>query len=220
MKIIVLIIASNGEHYDKMITIWEKYMNSHTNIQSFFIMNKEDIKEDVILIDNIIYVKSKENLIPGILIKTIKSINFCINNLDFDFIFRTNLSSFIILDKLYEFVKNNNIDYGGVIGVTDNFIKFASGSGFLISKETCKYLIENENDLLYNLIDDVAIGQLLTKKYKITPIIRINNVPHQGGFDYDYLKNNPCFHFRCKNYYNNHEDTILFMKNLFNLIYS
>lgn len=219
MKIIILIIASNGEYYDKMINIWEKYMNRHNNIQSFFIMNKEDIIEDIILKDNIIYVKSNENLIPGILIKTIKSINFCIDNFDFDFIYRTNLSSFIILDKLYEFVKNNSINYGGVIGVIDNFINFASGSGFLISKETCKYLIENENFLLYNLIDDVAIGQLLTKKYKITPIIRIDNVPHQVNLDYDYLKNNPCFHFRCKNWYNNHDDTILFMENLFNLIY-
>jgi hypothetical protein len=149
MKIIVIIIASHAEHYDEMINIWKKYMNSHNNITSFFIMNDENISEPIVIKENIIYVKAKEDFIPGILDKTIKSIEYCLNNFEFDFIYRTNLSSFLVLEKFYEFIsKNNYIEYGGVINTHDNFL-FASGSGFFMSKYICEYLIHNQSKLDY-----------------------------------------------------------------------
>jgi hypothetical protein len=217
MKIIILIIASHAEHYDKMINIWKKYMNNHPNITSFFIMNNENIPEDVIVEQDIMYVNSNETYVPGILHKTVKCIEYCLNNFEFDFIYRTNLSSFLVLDKLYDFINiNKSIDYGGVIGFYEG-IYYSSGSGFFISKDTCKYLVDNESKLKIHLIDDIAIGELLIKKYEITPILRINTFEHENC-DFNIFKNNYIFHFRCK-FENRSEVTISTMNKLYDLFY-
>jgi hypothetical protein len=45
--------------------------------------------------------KGVESYIPGCLDKTVKSIEYCLHNYNFDFIFRTNMSSVVDLNKLY-----------------------------------------------------------------------------------------------------------------------
>ena len=223
MKIIILIIASHAEHYDQMINIWKKYMNNHPNITSFFIMNDENIDEDVVIKENIMYVKANENYIPGILQKTIRTIEYCLQHFEFDFIYRTNLSSFLVLEKLFNFVnKNNHIQYGGVIGgPTPEGIKFASGAGFLMARDICKYLIDNENKLLYyNYLDDVAIAEVLTKNYEISFIPRIDNNPEYDDYNFENFKNNECFHYRCKDLMDRYDLTILFMNKLYDLFYN
>ena len=116
-KIIILIISSNNiEYYKNMRDIWKKYMNNHQNVSSFFIENDSSINEEIIVDkkNNIIYYKDEESYIPGILNKTIKVIDYCIKNFDFDYIYRTNLSSVVNFDKLYSYLQNNNnIDYAG-----------------------------------------------------------------------------------------------------------
>ena len=120
-----------------MQQIWRKYMNNHSNIKSYFIKNKIDINEDIIVNqeENTIYVKNNENLIPGILQKTIKSFEYCLQNFEFDYIYRTNLSSFIDLNKAYHFLENNKVDYGSCCLDIHIDLHFASGCGFILSKK-------------------------------------------------------------------------------------
>jgi hypothetical protein len=215
MNIIILIIASdNIDNYIEMQNIWRRYMNKcNPNIKSFFIKNDITINEDIIAINDTIYIKENENYIPGILSKTIKSIQYCLNNFNFNYIYRTNLSSFLNLYKMNDFINNNILNYGGVIGDC-NGIKFASGSGFFLSKDACIYLCQNNNLLDYNLIDDVSIGNFLNKTYNIFFIDRCDiNVLENDKF----IINN-IFHYRCKSD-NNHSITIPIMNKLFNMIY-
>ena len=106
MNLIILILANDTDVYLKMQEKWKTYMNKHSHIKAYFIKYKEDLKENIIQNEDTIYVKGNESLIPGCLDKTIKSIEYVLNNCEFDFIFRTNMSSVVDLNKLYNLIYN------------------------------------------------------------------------------------------------------------------
>lgn len=217
-NIIILIIATDKpNYYLQMSNIWKKYMNTHPQIKSYFIKGKIKNQSDDIYIDEenfTIHSNIDDSLIPGILIKTLKSINYIMQNFDFKYIYRTNLSSFLNLPMLNNYAEKNNFNYGAIIGNYQG-IQYASGCGFFISKETCKYLLENQHLLNYNLYDDVAIGQLLVpiKNIFTVPridIVNINNEKHKID------KN--IFHYRCKNSSNMYE-TVNNLNYLYSYLY-
>ena len=223
MNIIILIIANDdNESYIEMQQIWRKYMNNHSNIKSYFIKNKIDINEDIIVNqeENTIYVKNNENLIPGILQKTIKSFEYCLQNFEFDYIYRTNLSSFIDLNKAYHFLENNKFDYGGcgIYKCIMNHTLFASGCGFIISKNCTQELINNKNLINYKIIDDVAIGEVLIYKLNYN-IFNISRYDVQNINDIIFNNDTHIFHFRCKSD-DKHINTISYLNKMFTKIYT
>jgi len=195
MKIIVLIIASDTDYYNNMKEVWKTYMNIHPNFTTFFICNQPDIPEDIIVKENTIYIKDNESYIPGILNKTIKSFEYCLNNFEFDYIYRTNLSSFIDFYKAYDYLDKIKFNYGGCgIGYHEKTY-FASGCGFILSREGVKTLVDNKNLLDYNIYDDVAIGKLLTKYYNIISLPRVDITNTNDERLYNDVNT---FHYRCK----------------------
>lgn len=207
MKIIILIIANDSPTYLKMQGIWRKYMNLHPNIHAFFIKSDPNILCDIFLDkdNDTIFIKDTESLIPGIYNKTIRSIEYCLRTIDFDFIYRTNLSSFLDLNGLYEFFLSNKIDYGGYIGNHESIL-FASGSGFILSREASIYLINNT--LESELPDDVIIAKILSPKYSPQFIPR-NDIQNS-------LRTS--FHYRCKSS-NEHINTCEIMNSLYSISY-
>jgi hypothetical protein len=93
MRLIVLVLANDNAEYNEMQSLWRIYMNKHNYITSFFIKYKEDLIEDVMINDDVIFIKGEESMVPGCLDKTIRSIEFLLKNMEFDFILRTNMSS-------------------------------------------------------------------------------------------------------------------------------
>jgi hypothetical protein len=214
MKIIVLIIASDTYYYNNMKEVWKTYMNIHPNFKTFFICNNPDISEDIIVEEKTIYVKDYESYIPGILNKTISSFEYCLNNFEFDYIYRTNLSSFIDFYKAYNYLEKNQFDYGGCGIGFDEQTYFASGCGFILSKKGIKTLLDNKNLLNYNIFDDVAIGELLTRYYCITSLPRedIEDINDKRLYN-----DENTFHYRCKcNFFDN---TIIIFNKLKDKIY-
>jgi len=221
MKLIILILANDTDKYLEMQNLWILYMKTHNNINVFFIKYTNVLTGNIYINDDIIYIPGYESLVPGCLDKTIKSIEYLLNNnFDFDFIFRTNLSSVVNLQKIYNLL-SNNINYAGVIGLYGD-TNFASGAGILLSKKYCNFLIENQKKLDYSLIDDVSIGKFLNKinKFEITPLTRhetynysnnLNNLSNEIINDY--------YHFRCKSSLD-HTKTIDIMKKIIKLIYN
>ena len=47
-----------------MQNLWKKYMNTNKEIKSFFIKLTENMEEDVLEKDDVIYVKGSESYIP------------------------------------------------------------------------------------------------------------------------------------------------------------
>ncbi len=151
-----------------------------------------------------LHIKCDEGI--NITIKTLKMFEYCLDNFDFDFIFRTNLSSYVNLNRLYKYCKTlpqENI-YQGHIGVHQG-IKFASGSGILLSKDVVKIITSMYPKIKsFGLNDDPYIGKILSSQN-----ISLNSLPrfnylHNSNINSikkyhneDLIKN---FHYRCKTF--------------------
>ena len=167
-KLIILIIASNGGVYDIFTEYWNKYMNTHPDIKSFFIYGQSSantsnvdhffnsfnsLYKDVSIISPTV-----ESCIPGSLQKTIYSFEYIEKNFEYEYIMRTNLSSFFDINQLMVFINTLPKErlYCG-----KNNRNYISGSCFILSKDVVKLIIQNKDRIDYNIIDDVSIGKLL-----------------------------------------------------------
>jgi hypothetical protein len=131
-------------------------------------------------------------IIPGILSKTIHAFELLQDK--YDVFFRTNLSSLIRISAFEKFVQEKDsicysggaawVDYlrknlvmYGYIGA-DKGIKslsdlddfesdtFISGSGYFLSAEEVRSLLERKKQIRYDIVDDVSIG-LMFKRHEV-----------------------------------------------------
>ena len=219
MKLVILILANDNDAYLQMQELWRKYMNNHENIKSYFIKYDATLQNNIELINDTIFIKGYESYIPGCLDKTIKSIEYLQKNIEFDFIFRTNMSSVVNLNKLYNLL-NNSIECSGIIG-DNNGNKFVSGAGILMNKHICKILVNKKDTLNYNVLDDVSLGVFFTNhNINITSLTRfeaynyednVNLITKELILDY--------YHFRCKSEKNKLK-TIELMRKIIDIILS
>jgi hypothetical protein len=234
-KILILVIYSKDEkikEYDMMKEIWLKYMNRNNNIKSYFITYKEELEEEYMIEGNYIYIKGKESLIPGVYDKTIKSMKIVKYIYDYEYCVRTNISTFINMYKLEEYINKIEMEervYCGSRGEVDiekNKIFFMSGTSIILSRDLCDYLIENHNEYVkINLIDDVLIGYIF-KENKNINIIDINKESSNrvdlinSKIDYKQkIENFNGFIYRIKCIDNRYKDVII-MNFLYNKIYN
>ena len=144
--------------------------------------------------------------------KVILSLEYVLDNIEFDYIFKMNCSSYLNKKMLKDIVLKNQRDnlYGGFLG-RYNDIDFASGAGTLLSKDLVKYIVDNKELWDHSLVEDVSIGKILMGKVDILPMDRVSIV---NGLDNDKL-NTICHHYRCKN--NNRDNDILIMNELYKI---
>lgn len=218
-KIIFLILANDTDHYLPMQVEWRKYMQSHPHIKSYFIKYQNDNETEIYLQDDTIYMRGDESLIPGCLDKTIKSIELLLNeNTEFDYILRTNMSSIWNLNKFYDLIHNNGYQAAAVNGIAGGKT-FLSGAGMLLSKNICKLLINNKDEIDYNIIDDLAISYfLLDKNIKFDKLKKLDAYASLTEEDI----NNAViehYHFRSKDWSIHPNNYIDYMRIFVNKIY-
>ena len=188
--IIILIIASGGDEYNQFKEYWRLYMNRFSDVRSFFIYSDPTIVSDMHVTNNSITHRSIESLRPGILYKTIAAMSVCGALFKYDYIMRTNLSSFIHVPRLLTYLgKQSRVGYAGghfnilpehpskvyeqsivneYLGHTlnSNFI-FLHGACFVLSSDVASGMlgiVSNRPDrvvLAESAFDDVAISLLL-----------------------------------------------------------
>lgn len=103
-KLVILIIASRAPHYDIFTHIWMQYMHKFPEVKSFFLYADESIDNDLYIDEYSITYKDKESYIPGILFKTLAAKKFCKKYLSYNYILRTNLSSFVHIPRLLKYL--------------------------------------------------------------------------------------------------------------------
>ena len=108
-KIVVLILDSdNNEIYKFNRLVWKQYMNSNKNVLCLFLRYSDNLscKYRLDLKENTLYVPGVEEYsCQAIYTKTLKGFKFCHENLSYDYLLRTNLSSFWVFDKLLNYMK-------------------------------------------------------------------------------------------------------------------
>lgn len=170
IKTLVLIIASDHlPVYPGLQKIWKSYMDiDPEHFECYFIRGNEDLPTLYSIENDTIWSKTKERLIPGILNKTLLSLKAMEPRLsEFDYVLRTNLSSFFIFPQLLNFLKTlpRISCYSG----PSPYHHFIGGSGIIMSTDVSKLLIDNLKTLYnspgcyINVPDDVAIGRFLNK---------------------------------------------------------
>lgn len=177
IKILVLIISSHDlPVYNELQQLWRSYMHSDPeHVEAYFIEADPLLKENFLVTGDILWSKTVESTIPGILNKTILSLEACVPRLhEFDYVLRTNLSSFYVFDRLLNFLKNCTKErfYCGVC-----FPDFVSGAGYLLSPDLVELLVKNMHIFLNNnsSYDDVLVGQfMMTNHVRLTPHKRMD----------------------------------------------
>jgi hypothetical protein len=203
MKILILTLTffDDGiykKFYDTQKLTWDS-IDVEDIETMFYIGNQTENKIE----GNIIHTKIQES-ISNCGYKTLEAFEQ-IKNFDFDYIYRTNSSSYVDKNLLKKHISEygKNSIYSGVVGECYG-INFASGCGYTISKDLVHYVIENKSHWDHGLIDDVAISKLLS---------RINVYPTQSPrYDiYDINENisMDCFHYRIKNHDRNNDCEIM-----------
>jgi hypothetical protein len=158
-------------------------------------------------------------------IKLFKALEFIENsNIEYDYIFRTNLSSYIFVDKFIAWSRGIEDEdlYAGVIVPynlnhrwpyrfmrrlaerlhPDNTIPFASGAGFWISKKNVRKVI-SDKAVDFKLADDPMVGEILYRSgVKVKPVSRIDfngdSVTYRATPFDSVNEIHSCYHIRCR----------------------
>lgn len=192
MKILILVLSHNdnggiySEFYKTQKETWDS--TDIDDVQTFFYFGNSEQNK---IIGNEIHTNTPEGLV-NCGYKTIEVFKL-IYEMDFDFIFRTNSSSYVDKQILKSYLETKPKEkyYSGIIG-NHNGIPFCSGSGFILTKDLVKMLIDNEKILDYTFIDDVCFGKFFSSKgIQLIPSKRFDIInDNRPPIDY--------FHYRLK----------------------
>ena len=172
-KIINLIIYNPDVEYERdMKRVLEKYLATQIHVKSYFITLREQ-SEPVKIEKNVMYIQGKESFMPGILHKTVKAMEYCLSHHEFDYMIRSNISTILDFSKM----KADGItsQYAGCrvfklqwldpkFGIHDKSLwgtRYLQGTHMILTQNAVQKLVKEQDNLRYDVIDDVAIGLVL-----------------------------------------------------------
>jgi hypothetical protein len=156
-KIIFLIVSSDNEPvYAQMKELSPKYYNLYSNkIKYFFIENRQMVDNEFIEENNFLYINGTE-CIQGMYQKTVKAIEYINKKYSYDYVIRTNLSTFWHMENLFSFLDlkpKENFAAGY------SYQGFISGTGIIMSHDVGNKIVSNLNNS--HVLEDVAISQTI-----------------------------------------------------------
>ena len=219
-KILVLILASDDQPlYKEFQERWRKYMNTHPLFVCFFYKANPNQKVPMYLSDaNTLSIKMTESL-GNVYQKTLMAFKFFQPQFDmYEYVFRTNLSSFLVLDTYLEYCKkcprsNFCSAYTMPFYLRDDpsfKLRFPSGAGITFSPDVIEQLLDSPPPPFIQ--DDVTIGTFL--KEKNIPIVEAEHLTTSAlaTADIDNLPHTKpeIYHFRLKTDANRGADLALY----------
>lgn len=226
MRVLMLILMSEGFPYDQFRAIWRSYMKSHPNIDCYFYCGKPNLVTDYLLQDDTLWIRISERH-SDIFERTLRAFRYFLNMRPntYSFVFRPNASALIDLNKYYEICKTfptTNFCGGEIMRrgavIEHPVVEAPSGAGYTLSIDLVKRFAR-EQGLRNVLIDDISIGYYL-QEWKI-PITSVEKHTFQmREHTPEELKEiiDKHFHFRFTNYHHRDWD-ITAMKTVANIIY-
>lgn len=199
VRVLVLILASDDMAiYRELQSIWRKYMKSNPYIDCYFYKGDPNLEVNAKLDNDTLWIKIQEHYC-NIYEKTLRAFEFFSDKFErYDFIYRTNLSSFLVFDEYIKYcssIPRNNF-VSAIIGNYEDFT-FPSGCGFTITPDLVLELLKENPQMV--LIDDVSIGHWLsTRQIKIHPVRRVDFTNDTTSL-LEYVPIKDVFHYRVKN---------------------
>jgi hypothetical protein len=142
--------------------------------------------EGVDVVENNIFCSGYES-VSRIGHKTLMALEYLLTQ-DFDYVFRTNSSSFIHIPNLISAMNNFPTEkfYSGRVlpyHTTELNLDFVTGSGYILSRDLVEYVVKNKDNWSHHFADDVSVAKLL-KEYDVYP------TPHEWVKIIDYTNEN------------------------------
>lgn len=145
----------------ELATLYYEKMREKYQFHYFFCEYNNDISENICEKDHFIYIKGQEEF-HKIYEKTVLSIDYINKNYKYDYLVRTNISSFWNIDHLFKLA--NQLPRTGCFSGIYMFNHFISGTGIILSRDVCEYLLTFP---IGYTSDDVLISDNLKHKYNI-----------------------------------------------------
>lgn len=136
--------------------------------------------------------------------KLLLALDWCNRNIEYDFIFRTNTSSFVNTAELENFISNHLINkeyvYCGLPLVRDykdseKKINFLSGAGIILNKKTVNFILDKKKNWDHSEWEDVSLGKLLEENG--ISFIRGRRQDIENNF-YNNIIDKTNYHYRCR----------------------
>jgi len=169
MKILYLIIASNNfEH----ICDEESQRNTWAKSQDNIVWLRGGKEEKYDSIKRTLYVQVEETY-ENILKKTIQGVRWCAENLEFDYLIRSNVSTYFVEKRVRELLGKENpqgLFLGGFIEfINDKKIpynkrQFVNGAAIFLNRKAVEILLTLQPEDWNTKPDDYAISQFLISK--------------------------------------------------------
>lgn len=217
-KIIFLIIYSTDvPEFSQMRELTPKYMNLYQDeIKYLFLEYKEDLTEDVIETDDCLFFKGSDSMYASIYNKSIKAMEYISTKYEFDYVIRTNMSTFWNIPnlfKLLEIKQKEKLACGYAkqyYDIGSRVIEFISGTGIIMSKDVAEIVYKNPNyvtgrddvdicDAIY--LNGIEIYDVVEYKWGVvTSLQNINSMPENHRFFNLHEDNfSDILHFRNRN---------------------
>ena len=149
------------------------------HIKFFYIEFNEIIENDILVEEDIIYIKGNEfPIVPNMLLKTQKALDYIHTNYEYEYIINTNLSSLWNIPTLlllYNEIPRNHFFGGHVM-----FNSFITGTGIIISRDLIPLFL-NLNINHYHDNNDVAISLYMKNNN-----IPIHSLEHYQNYKLDW----------------------------------
>ena len=193
LKILICVLYSEGPEYAKMYqaTRWYYTQFSHIRVLYYCFREKQETEYALDTETDILYIRGTENMIPGILQKTIKTFQYITDKnafgWDYDYVLRTNISTLVNIpfftDALcqmesdYGTAKANCIanDYRDVSSGLDSHkytgVIYPFGASYYLSTQFLRVLLTKIERLEYNLLDDIALGHYIDRYFPNTRMV-------------------------------------------------
>lgn len=171
-KVIILVIdADNDPIYQTGRALWRANADRH-GIPLYFLKSALEVTDDTIYVEqDCFYTKWIDEMHARINDKTLKALQYCHEHLEFDYILRTNLSSFYRLDALLAFLEAapRQLFYGGPVQELtipveeggDYTLEYVSGSGILLSRDLIPAMLVKKEVIPQHHVDDIWTGVAL-----------------------------------------------------------
>jgi hypothetical protein len=204
MRVLMLILMSNGHPYDQFRAIWRRYMKSHPNIDCYFYQGDTRLLTDYRLDEDTLWIRIS-NALPNIFNRTILAFRYFVNMRPntYTFMFRPNASCIVDLGKYYEMCKSfptQNFCSAEILRrgevIEHPVVEAPSGAGYTLSFDMVRRFAR-EQGLQNVLIDDISIGYYLQEwKIPIAPATMYKFERREYSYEEikEILSNN--FHFR------------------------
>ena len=137
-------------------------------------------------------------------LSTIEAFSYVLENYDFQFIFRTNSSSYVNLQKLLKLTESlpKTGVYAGFEGRILRQIAFASGAGYLLSRDIVEEICLSPRLWRHGLVDDVALADFVSTSLKTKigqiPLPRCTVAKLDDAKNLSRSEIQDHFHYRCK----------------------